>query len=301
MSVNIFGSSGKSSNSVNKRYVDHKFTTLSTNLALKVDKAGDTLMGDLKISMNDAAIRTFGVADISSAQSVSLLVGDTFNQIRYNFGNPLKIGALYGTKFTCPKGEICRMGAFNDARAEFFQNISMNNNSITDLHHPIDNADAATKLYVDARCVKNSVGYIPNLLSNTRDKTGFIVSASSEISEATEACNVFNATGQDWLSADKENFWIQIICPERVRVHKFALKGVQSSTINNWKLQATGSNGTEWHDLFYGENVVIDQTLNFFYINPPIKYSTYRIWINNAVGALPGLSYWQLYTVDELI
>jgi len=301
MSVNIFGSSGKSSISVNKRYVDQKFTTLSTNLASKVNKSGDSLTGDLNILLNEDTLRTFGVGDMASGKSVSFFLGNVDNQIRHNFGYAWKLIASYGFKFFCAAGEICRMGAFNDARAVFFQNISMNNNYITNLHDPIDRADAVNKLYVDARCVKNSVGYIPNLISNTADKTGFRAAASSEISDATEAYNVFNALGQDWLSADRENFWIQIMCPERVRIHKFALKGVQGSTINNWKLQATGSgsNGTEWHTLFDGDG--IDQSFNFFYINPPIKYSTYRIWINDAVGALPGLSYWQLYTVDELV
>jgi hypothetical protein len=303
MSVNIFGSSGKSSNSVNKRYVDQKFTTLSTNLASKVNKSGDSLTGDLNILLNEDTLRTFGVGDISSGKSVSLLFGDLDNQVRHNFGCAWKIMASYGIKFFCAAGEICRMGTFNDARAVFFHNISMNNNSITDLHDPADDQDATTKRYVDARCVKNSVGYIPNLNSNMLNKNGFIVSASSEISEATEGYNVFNSTGQDWLSADKENFWIQIMCPEIVRIHKVALKGVQGCTINNWKLQATGSgsNGTEWHNLFDGDNVVIDQSLNIFDINPQIKYSTYRIWIINAVGALPGLSYWQLFAVDELV
>src|SRR5208337_3959332 len=50
MSVNIFGSSGKHVPSgLNKDYVDQKFKTLSTNLATKVDKTGDTMSGSLSI------------------------------------------------------------------------------------------------------------------------------------------------------------------------------------------------------------------------------------------------------------
>ena len=301
MAVNIFGSSGKSSNSVNKRYVDQKFTTLSTNLALKVNKFGDTVMGDLKISMSDDKIRTFGVTDISSAKSVSLLVGDTFNQIRYNFGSPLKIGALYGTKFTCPVGITCKMGGFNDARAVFFQNISMNSNSITDLHDPAVEQDATTKRYVDTRCVKNSVGLIPTLVSNASN--GYIVSASTEINDSTAAFSVFNSTGE-WLSEVHENFWIQVKCPEAVRIHKFAIQGVQSGTILNWKLQAR-NDGMEWSNLFDniidGNTAIIDQSFNIYISDSQIKYSCYRIWIGNAVGELPGLSYWQLFAVDELV
>ena len=45
MSINIFGSSSKkqSSDNVDKNYVNQKFITLSTNLATKLDKIGDTL------------------------------------------------------------------------------------------------------------------------------------------------------------------------------------------------------------------------------------------------------------------
>src|SRR6266536_5218411 len=58
MSVNIFGSSGKSATTtlgVNKKYVDSKFISLTRNIELKVNKAGDVMngildMGDYKIS-----------------------------------------------------------------------------------------------------------------------------------------------------------------------------------------------------------------------------------------------------------
>ena len=107
MSVNTFGSSGQFSHSnvkFNNRYVDQKFTTLSTNLTSKVNKAGDTISGDLKILINDDPLRTFGVSDIGTGKSMSLLLGNLDNQIRHNFGRPLKKAAAYGTKFTCPRG-----------------------------------------------------------------------------------------------------------------------------------------------------------------------------------------------------
>src|SRR5271163_656776 len=54
MSVNIFGLSGGSrlSSDVDKKYVDQKFATLSTNLATKASKFGDTLQGDLNMGGN---------------------------------------------------------------------------------------------------------------------------------------------------------------------------------------------------------------------------------------------------------
>ena len=55
MSVNIFGSSGSGDRSsgacdaVDKKYVDQKFATLSTNLATKVNKSGDAMSGNLNM------------------------------------------------------------------------------------------------------------------------------------------------------------------------------------------------------------------------------------------------------------
>jgi len=52
MSVNIFGSSGggRLSSDVDKKYVDQKFATLSTNLATKVSKSGDIMAGELDMN-----------------------------------------------------------------------------------------------------------------------------------------------------------------------------------------------------------------------------------------------------------
>jgi len=149
MSVNIFGSSGKFLHDVNNGYVDQKFTTLSTNLTSKVNKSGDIMSGDLKLLANDDPLRTFGVSDLSSGQSMSLLLGNEDNQIRHNFGHPLKIAALYGTKFTCPVGDVCKMGAENDARTHFYQDIVLNNKYVADVKDPFSAQDASTKKYTD--------------------------------------------------------------------------------------------------------------------------------------------------------
>lgn len=328
MSVNIFGLGATSSPGVDKRYVDQKFTTLSTNLATKVNKSGDTVCGNLKILLSGDHERSLGVSDIKAGKSVELLLGNVNNQLRYNCGYPLKICSEFGTIFVGPAGESCRMGAQSDARARFSKDIIMNNNFITDLHDPAVDQDATTKRYVDRRCVKNSVGFVPNLISN--QGYGFIVSASTEITQFTAACNVFNSTGE-WVSEVNENFWIQIRCPEAVRIHKFAIKGVQTGTIRDWKLQASndtpprvsrlevadfrsGTSGwatrsgpepnaradTGWNDLF-NNGASIDQSFNIFHTDSLIKYSTYRIFISNADGELPGICHWQLYTVDELV
>ena len=299
MGVNIFGAGGNSKSSHN---IDQKFKTLSSNLASKVNKVGDSINGDLYILLNDDKLRTFGITGISTGKSASLLLGDKLNQINYNFGHPLKISATYGTKFICPAGETCRMGTASDPRLRMLQNIIMNEHAITGLKDPDGQLDATNKRYVDNRRIKNSVGYVPNLITNDRNKTGFAVSASNEHG-LDLACGVFSIVGE-WLSTVNTNFWIQVRCPERVRLHKFALRGVSTGTIRTWKLQATNDYMT-WDDIYDnvddGNSVVINESLSFHECESLIKYQSYRIFIINSDGVNPGLSYWQLYVVDKLV
>ena len=119
MSVNIFGSSGAFSQDVIYPDFDQKLTALSNSLTSKVNKSGDNISGDLNLLVNDDLVRTFGVSDLSSGKSMSLLLGDLDNQIRHNYGHPLKIAAVNGTKFTFPRDDICRLGAEDDARTHF--------------------------------------------------------------------------------------------------------------------------------------------------------------------------------------
>ena len=117
MSVNIFGLSGGSrlSSDVDKKYVDQKFATLSTNLATKASKSGDTLQGDL----------------------------------------------------------------------------NMGGNKISNVAEPIHNLDAVSKQYVDEKFTNlytlSTTGLVPPL-TNNRDRSGYVVSISSEIEnhQATE-------------------------------------------------------------------------------------------------------------------
>src|SRR5271157_5870798 len=203
MSVSKFGSSNKnqSSDNVDKKYVDQKFITLSTSLAVKVDKCGDTMTGDLKLLLGDDQLRSFGVSDIKTGKSVSLLLGDFVHEIRYNWGNPVKFAAIHGYKFTSSCGDVCKLGGSDSTNSLFFGNIVMSDKCITESRNPNAEQDAATKNYVDTRWTKSNVGYVPNLTSNT-NKNGFRVSASSEYL-ACEAFNVFNDNEHSsWIPAD---------------------------------------------------------------------------------------------------
>src|SRR5271165_6128476 len=182
MSVSRFGSSGKNQSVVNvdKKYVDQKFMTLSTNLAVKVDKSGDTLTGDLYLSCENDDERSFGIKNITEGKSISYLLGDYAHQIRYNYGHPIKFAAIHGYKFTSSCGDVCKLGGSDSTNSHFYNDVIMNDKCKSDLHNPKLRQDAATKNYVDTRYVKNNAGYVPDLNSNSDNSSGFIVSASSD-------------------------------------------------------------------------------------------------------------------------
>ena len=78
----------------------------------------------------------------------------------------------------------------------------MNDKCISDLHNPKLPQDAATKNYVDAKYVKNNVGYVPDLNTNSDNSSGFIVCASSERNSDYQAHDVFNSWKADWVVGD---------------------------------------------------------------------------------------------------
>jgi hypothetical protein len=302
MSVNIFGGSGKFSNSVNKRYVDQKFTTLSTNLASKVNKSGDSVLGDLNILLNEDVLRTFGVSDIAIGKSVSCLFGDQDNQIRHNFGHAWKIMASCGVKFACASGETCRMGSVSDARATFFKDIVMNGNSVTELHNPKKPQDAATKNYVDNVQKKCYNGYIPILEAN-HSRLGFHASSSGNISNKCQPYGAFNNLHPDgnngsWV-APSSNGWLQIKCPDQVTIWRVALKArhIPGRDITNWNLTAS-NDGTAFVTLLTSTTTLLGSATEptFFEVTTNETYQYFRLNITASNGSPDcGIQVFQLY------
>ena len=56
-----------------------------------------------------------------------------------------------------------------------FCDIDINRKCITNLQNPKSEQDPATKNYVNTRYFKNNVGFVPELISNDRNKSCFIV------------------------------------------------------------------------------------------------------------------------------
>ena len=208
----------------NKKYVDERDST-------KVSKTGDTVTGNLFLSAGSDRTRTMGCKDLRGNKQFNLLLGSTTNKMQCQANNPITLQTTDG--FLCKHGEhdIIRFGkSSTDRRIELYQNITMNEKYISDLHDPAEAQDAATKNYVDKSWKKCHVGYIPNLEANN-SVTGFVASASS-CGEGQEAYKAFNnhVTSNSWVCGDDVTVWIQIKCPEPVIIWRFAFYARDSAT-----------------------------------------------------------------------
>jgi hypothetical protein len=182
------------------------------------------------------------------------------------------------------------------------------NGRLTALLDPINPQEACTKNYADTVITRQWAGYIPQMKSSplTLDslKTGFIATASSTFSTSYVPSNVFNSlyvsgagVNGEWETAGvTTNFWIQIQCPEAVRLWKVAFRGRDTGPrIFNWQFQ--GSNdGIAYTALVSPPNpTYIDTTMLQFSITTAVFYSYYRLFAFQAEAPNPGLSYMQIY------
>ena len=97
-------------------------------------------------------------------------------------------------------------------------------------------------MYVDRTSRKILQGYVPSLRTTStsfpNEKFGFVITASSHSSNLFLPSNAFNgvysrgtgAAGEWAVRGENENFWIQIRCPDLVRLWKIALRGRDSNT-----------------------------------------------------------------------
>jgi hypothetical protein len=288
MSVNKFGAGLKSVNgTIDTSYVDKKLKAL---LHSKVDKAGD-----LKILLDEDALRSFGVSDIKAGKSVSLLLGNVDNQIRHNFGHAIKIHASHGVNFICSAGKTCQLGTETDS------NIHMHRNFIKNLGDPEEAQDAVTKYYVDNK--HNHSGYIPILESNA-SCLGFGVSAISNTPKFQPfgAFNNLNVDGNNgsWVTPNTTG-WIQVKCPERIKIWRVGLKARKNAgkDITAWNITAS-NDGTDFRILINSTTPLLGAATapTFIEVTTNYAYQYYRLTITESTGSNDvGIQVFQLYSV----
>ena len=163
------------------------------------------------------------------------------------------------------------------------------------------------------RFVKNNVGLVPRLTSNTTKE--FTVTASHN---ANDAYKVFNSTtGYFWSPGVAVNegryaqqVSIQIKLPIATRIHKIGLKArSDSERIKSWSLQATNGDGVA-HTI-YNPNVHSDRAEDRYlgatvkYFNIPLSLALnclyYSLLIDGVDSRISNLTYFRIYSLDEVI
>ena len=153
MSVNIFGrgrntaasaSHASVGNVGSDRNFNQRLILLSNKLAQKVNKSGDTMDDDLKLTFkpeSSCVSLSLGVDGIDRNRSMSLLLGNIYNQIHHANGAPIALIAQHGFKFKCSAGRT----------TSFDHDIELNDRHITGLIDPVVPSGAVTKQYSDRK------------------------------------------------------------------------------------------------------------------------------------------------------
>ena len=318
MSVNIFGggihvptkSRSTSVDVTDVTDVKEKLNALEVILQSKLSQFGDqTISGDLFLSLRGVEERKFGVNDISENESVTLLLGNDTNKIFHRFSEPIEIESSDGIILSSGSGHVCALGGRYNRNINFYGPLIMNDNLIHNLKDPLEPKDAVTKRYVDHRYVNNSVGYIPFVLNV--NALGFVASASSANSFAIKAFQLNNTNEWTIPSGSNQNIWIQIELPEPILVHKFALRSklTDGDTILNWNFEGS-SDGLNFTELYVAVDKPLSSVIQYFLIDlkkfnlfnlASVGYKYYRIFVKDSRGPKPGLSYFQIYSLDAIV
>jgi len=102
----------------------------------------------------------------------------------------------------------------------------------------------------------------------------------------------------EWITrGETSDFWIQIRCPDLVRLWKIAFRGRDTNTqrIYRWRLEGS-TDGENFTMLLEPPNPsYIGNELEYYLIETEDKYNIYRLYCLEAEPENPGLSYFQLY------
>ena len=150
-----------------------------------------------------------------------------------------------------------------------------------------------------AKAIKSYMGIIPEV-HDMQHKSGFIITASSELSRSFAAENVSIQSHFEWaVAAGVRHFWICVTCPEPIRAWRIGLRGRYSNTdrIHKWFVEGSHDKSI-WHPLYRTVNPTylgFEEGVQFFELETPEKYRHYRLVSVEAEGTNPGLSFLQLY------
>jgi len=171
----------------------------------------------------------------------------------------------------------------------------MNSNKITNLQEPRLPHEVANKLYVDRTPRKILQGYVPNLRTTcttySNDKFGFVITASShrDLFLPTNAFNGVYAKGGghagEWITrGETRDFWIQIRCPDLVRLCKIALRGKDTNTqrINRWRLEGSTDGENFTTQLEPPNPSYIGNELEYYLIETEDRYNIFRLFCLEA-------------------
>ena len=109
-----------------------------------MNKSGDTMDGDLKLKFkpdSSCVSLSCGVVGIDRDWSMSLLLGNIYNQIHHANGASITLIAQHGFKFKCSA----------DKTSSFDHDIKLTEKHITGLIDPVVPSGAVTKQYSDSK------------------------------------------------------------------------------------------------------------------------------------------------------
>ena len=206
MSVNIFGggkntaaSAGHASvgNVGSDRNFNQRLILLSNKLAQKMNKSGDTMNGDLKLTCNPHSSNlslSLGVDGMDRSHSMTIQLGNEHNQIYHAHGSSVSLIAEHGFKFKCSTGRT----------ASFDHDIELNEKRITGLIDPVSPSGAVTKQYSDSKLALAVNELIRKIYLNTASlsnlQTDMISRIEAQGSAAASVNSIQDGKIQEMLS-----------------------------------------------------------------------------------------------------
>ena len=206
MSVNIFGGGRNTANNASHASVgnvgsasnfNQRLILLSNKPAQKVNKSGDTMNGDLKLTFNPDSSNlslSLGADGMDRNHSMIILLGNEHNQIYHANGSSVSLIAQHGFNFKCSTGRT----------TSFDHDIELSDKHITGLIDPVSPRGAVTKQYSDSKLALAVNELIRKIYLNTaslsNSQTDMISRIEAQSSAAASVNSIQDGKIQEILS-----------------------------------------------------------------------------------------------------